>query len=235
MVRAGATNLEIMAELGYSRAGLSAAVVRLGLAGIRRQKRFDKAAKRRERILTLRRQGATYEQIAEQTNTDFQHVAEICQKAGLGYRPAEHGDTGKWRAGCRCDKCVERMRADKKAQLERAKARGPLSHGHHGYTLGCRCDTCLDAYDSQLKFVEQAESLPTADRSGQKWTDEDLTEVATSPDRSVLIAKRLGRTTFAVDTVRTQINTGVRYQEQGRWYTAPKARQRRRYGHDTAH
>lgn len=180
---------------------------RLGIpmdAPVRRQ--ITKAEKERLRpqVLQMRRDGASYPEIAAATGMNRETVRKMCAAAGLSLPTTEipHGRPSAWvHHHCTCDICLiakrEYKRAEYEARLERADV--TAEHGTtRAYGQGCRCDDCASA-TRERSAQRQPRTVPGAMRHGHMWTAEDA-EIAL--DSSLTIeqrAARLGRTHAAID------------------------------------
>lgn len=57
-----------------------------------------------------------------------------------------HGTTGEYKRGCRCDQCRAAQRAYQVEWAEGRRAEANFQHGLNGYdNYGCRCDVCKEA------------------------------------------------------------------------------------------
>lgn len=132
----------------------------------------------------------------------------------LQVEPPEHGASGYTNYGCRCDTCREawsdasreRNAAWRARTAERAEAgERPQRHGVAGYIFyGCRCSTCTAA-SARANSQRNAPTVDGAARRGHEWTGPELELAARDDLTAVEIARMLGRTRYAVTSMRYKL------------------------------
>lgn len=80
----------------------------------------------------------------------------------------KHGTPGGYTAGCRCEECKARAKADRAKAKAAARERGlPVGDPRHGTSAGevyygCKCDLC-QGYAADRRAKRRAEVLPVGD------------------------------------------------------------------------
>lgn len=119
-------------------------------------------------------------------------------------RPARddgHGTKLNFARGCRCVLCSA-------AGQPSGRPRSRADHGVYGYRRrGCRCARCVSANGRSTKVKNDA-SRDMAFNHGKEWTGPEM-ETAARPDLSAAeVAALLGRSVYAVRTMRSLIENG---------------------------
>lgn len=124
------------------------------------------------------------------------------------------GTLGAYARGCRCRRCLDVR--NEKTSVSRDRLRSTtgfdeVPHGLTGYlNYGCRCETCTRvAREAARGWQRKAndELLNQAHRHFTWWTSAEL-EIASRADLSSReVARMLGRTMWAVSTMRNRLRT----------------------------
>lgn len=168
-------------------------------------------------IVALWDEGLSQAAIRDRTGATEKRIKKVLQDAGRVWEPrravpqqAEHGQPGRWAAGCRCEVCVEGKRAYKAAEYRRRKETAQhllevLPHpSPKTVTAGCRCEKCARVMADQIA-ARQARTKEHAEAHGEQWTPEEVFTAARDDLPLEDIAKLLGRTYAAVSNVRAAL------------------------------
>lgn len=148
------------------------------------------------------------------SDANFHTRLEEAVETGRKVRLKPCGTLAAYERGCSCDQCTkigrEAKRQASRRSRERWRAAGVVpEHGVTGaLNYGCKCDVCRQAANKGVReWQRQAndKSLDRASRHNSQWSGPEL-ELAAREDLSASeVAERIGRTMWAVQTMRQRL------------------------------
>lgn len=133
----------------------------------------------------LRSTGLEYKEIARRLGVSPKAAGEAGKAAGFSghlKRTLEHGSPARWRAGCRCDLCVDANRAYMRPYQEKSQER-----------VGAK------------RVAERAAQRARSAAHRQPWTQDDVQTVMRDDLSIQELAVMLGRTSAAVNNKRRDL------------------------------
>jgi len=130
---------------------------------------------------------------------------------GRGSR-SNHGDPGKYNAGCRCTIC--KAGNTERATVARDERRGRIKDAPHGTesgyrNWGCRCKPCKKE-GSRMNFERTYLDPALTPRNGERWVGPEESAITDYGHTARTHALKLGRTISGVNGKRSQRNRSLR-------------------------